>query len=187
MAITGDREVLRMFEELPAVAQQRVLKPLLREGAALMAVEERAEAPRQAGLLQTAIGVSTLKSYPSGVLFIATGVRRGFKRAVQATSRGRLRFLGKRKTEDYPELPVQDPTKYLHLVTGGRKAISAMNKKVLYDRRTDKFFGKSVAAAAPNPFMDRAYQRGRAAAVAKITGEAPDRIADEAARIAANQ
>jgi len=181
--ITGDKQVLRMFEELPHYAQERVLKPLMRMGASLAALEERAEAPTQSGLLQTSLGPSTLRTYGGGTLFITTGVRRGFRRAVQATSRGKVRFLGKKKSEENPELPVQDPVKYLHLVIGGRKAIQAMNGKKLYDARTGRFFGPSVAAAAPNPFMDRAFERAKTTVSEKITAEAEERIMAEASAL----
>jgi hypothetical protein len=184
MTITGDRQLLRVFEELPARAQERVAKPLLREAAARVALVERDAAPAASGLLRMAIGVSTLKSYASGTLFIATGVRRGFRRAVQATSRGKLRFFSKRKTADSPDQPVQNPTKYLHLVTGGRRALEAVNRKVMYDPRTGRFFGKSVRAAAPNPFMSRAFESAKSVAVNLITSRAPDLIDAEVRNLA---
>lgn len=184
MKLSGDREVLRMFEGLPAAAQDRVMKPLVREGGAMLASAEKAEAPSQSGLMKTAIGVSSLKTYASGaVLFITAGVRRGYRRAMQATSRGKLRYFGKQRPAEKPDLPVQDPAKYLHLVTGGRKAIHAMSGKVLFDRRTNRFLGKSVAAAKANPFVSRAFDAAKEMAVDHITTNAATRITAEAAKL----
>jgi len=179
MQITGDRRVLRMFAQLPAAAQKRVLRPLVREGGARIAAEERAGAPRQSGLLQAAIGTSPLRVYRSGVLFITAGVRRGYRRRIETSMRGRLRYLSKRKSAANVELPVQNPAKYLHLVTGGRKAIHAAGKKVLYDVRTDRFLGRSVAAAPADPFVEEAFRRAETV-VSAITSEATERILTEA-------
>lgn len=180
VAIVGDRQLLAALEELPARAQSRVLKPLLRAGSRQVASAVRSEAPKQSGLLQTAVGSSPLKNYRSGVLFITAGVRRGFKRAVAARA-GRLRVLGKRKSSESPDLPSQDPAKYLHLVAGGRKAVQALDKKVLYDRRTGRFFGRQAAAAAPNPFVSRAFDRSKDAVLREISDQATDAILREAA------
>jgi hypothetical protein len=184
MQLTGDKELLRLFEELPAAAQNRVLKPLLRSAGAQIALLERGEAPTQSGLLKTSLGASTLRSY-SSTLFITAGVRQGFRRAVQGTNyRGgfarKIRYFGKQKSADYPELPVQDPVRYLHLVTGGKKALSATNKKVLFDARTGKFFGRSVAAQAPNDFIERAFGEAKAVVADRIASEAADKILAEA-------
>jgi hypothetical protein len=184
MQLTGDKELLRLFEELPAAAQNRVLKPLLRSAGAQIALLERGEAPTQSGLLKTSLGASTLRSY-SSTLFITAGVRQGFRRAVQGTNyRGgfarKVRYFGKQKSADYPELPVQDPVRYLHLVTGGRKALSATNKKVLFDARTGKFFGKSVQKQDANPFIERAFDEAKNTVVDQITSEGSEKILAEA-------
>ena len=182
MEMTDDKKVITLFQELPKAAQNRVLKPLIREGGKMIAAEEKEEAPAVTGLMKLAIGASPLRTYPSSLL-VAVGVRRGFRRAVQGTQTGRTRYLGKQKTEASPELPVQNPTKYLHLVTGGRKAISVVNKKVLFDVRTGKFFGKTVAEQAANPFVDRAYDRAKIAVAETITSQANDKVLAEAQAI----
>lgn len=179
-AITGDKALLRMCEELPAAAQNRVLRPLMREAAAGVVAAIEAESPRQSGLLAKAVGASSLKSYSSGTFFITAGVRRGFKRRIARTQRGGLRVLGKKASAERTELPAQDPTKYLHIVTKGRKAIEAINRKVLYDPRTDTLFGRRVAKAEPNPFVSRAFDGAKEAVTARITATAEDRILAEA-------
>jgi len=181
MKISGDEKILRMFSELPNAAQNRILKPLVREGGAMLALAIRDEAPSQSGLMKIAIGASSLKTYASdGLLFITAGVRRGYRRAVQAVGRGGLRHFSKRKSAMYPELPVQDPARYLHLVTGGRTAVHALNRAALYDRRTGRFFGKSVASAKANPFVSRTFNTAGPTVTNKITGDATSRIMAEA-------
>jgi len=184
MEMIGDENVRRMFQELPKAAQNRVLKPLVRQGGSMIAEEEKEEAPAVTGLMKLALGTSPLRTYNSSLL-IAVGVRRGFRRAVQGSMyRGgwarKTRYLGKKKTEATPELPVQNPVRYLHLVIGGRKAISVINKKVLYDARSGKFFGQQVAEQAANPFIDRAFDRAKVAVAETLTTQVEDRIMAEA-------
>lgn len=172
-----------MFQELPVAAQNRVLKPLVRDAGKKIAAAEKSESPKFSGLMQKAIGESSLKNYSGGRLFITAGVRRGFKRAIGRTKRGSLRVFSKKATAANAELPVQDPTKYLHLVTKGRKAIQAKNRKVLHDARTGHFFGKSVAAAQPNPFVSRAFDAVKDAVVSEISAKAEDLILAEASSL----
>jgi hypothetical protein len=178
--LTGDAVVQRMFMELPQNAQERVVRPLVEKASKTIAELIRSEAPQQSGLLRAAIGASSLRKYGGGTLFVAAGVRRGFRRAVAEKARGGLKFMSQKATEANPGSPVQNPTKYLHLVIGGRKAISARNRRVLYDARTGRFFGRQVAAVQPNPFMDRAFVKAQQDVSQQFIAEAEGRIVAEA-------
>ncbi len=174
MELSGDKNVMRMFQDLPKAAQNRVLKPLVKQGGTMIAEEEKDEAPTATGLMKLALGTSPLRTYKTSLL-MAVGVRRGFRRAVQGS-----KYFGKKKTTANPTLPVQNPVKYLHIIAHGRKAISVVNKKALYDARTGKFFGKHVAAAAPNDFIERAYDRAKTTVAETIASQASEGILAEA-------
>lgn len=122
MQLTGDKEVLRMFGELPERARRRVMEPILKEASKAVATIAKGDAPKESGLLERALGPSKLSRYGGGTkLFIAVGARRGFRRGVTRTKKGRGRILSQAKT-DIGEGTIRDPVRYLHLVTGGRKA-----------------------------------------------------------------
>jgi len=126
MQLTGDREVLRMFGELPERARKRVMEPLLAEASRAVAAIARADAPKETGLLERALGPSKLSRYGGGTkLFIAVGARRGFRRAVSRTRGGKGKVLSAARTDRGEGAMVRDPIKYLHLVTGGRKVSTA--------------------------------------------------------------
>jgi hypothetical protein len=182
--MTGDVAVQRMFMGLPKTVQDRVVKPLMLEGSRILDAAARAAAPVESGLMKLAIGSSKLKAYSGGTIFITTGVRRGFRRAVTATRGSKLRARSKSFTEATTNETVRDPVRYLHLVSAGRKAITAVKSKILYDAATNRFFGKSVAAAKPNPFMARAFDAAKEQVAATILEKAPEMIEAEAARLA---
>lgn len=167
-SITGS-ETVRAALERRAAAAPRALARALRDAARRVAATMRAEAPAASGLLRRAIGPGPLRTYP-GTVFIAVGVRRGFRRRVSATRAGRL--VVRRRATD--EGAWQNPTKYLHLVTGGRKAVQARGKR-LFDPRTGRFFGREVRPARPNPFVARA--------AAQLGGVAAGVVEDAARRL----
>jgi hypothetical protein len=193
ITLTGDRELRRMFDELPAAAQNRVLRLAIRDGGKQMADAVEAAAPQESGLLKRAIGASTLRQYGGNKLFIAAGVRRGFKSAVflgmKGKATGRLRLASKRgntpgRIGQYQTSGERDPVKYLHLVTGGRKAVAARNVKVLYSSQTERFLGPSVAAVSPNDFVARAFESAQNSVSAAITARVESGILTEAAKFA---
>jgi hypothetical protein len=191
--LTGDKAVMRMFAELPAAAQDRVMKPLLNKGARLMAQAAKGAAPDDSGLLKLSLGASNLKVYGSGsadkLLFITVGARRGYRRAVTVAKRGRTLFgfgmkrRSKAFTQTAEQAMVRNPTKYLSLVEGGRSAITASGK-VLYSAQSEKFFGKSASAVAANPFMEEAFSESRGGVVSQIESEAEAGIVAEAEKLA---
>lgn len=183
VSITGDAAIQRMLLELPKSVQERVLKPLLEQGSKILTEAEKNAAPMESGLMKLAIGSSKLRTY-GGTIFITTGVRRGFRRAVTATQHGKLRVRSKAYTQANPQEAVRDPVKYLHLVTGGRKAITAVKSKILYSAVTNRFFGKTVAAARPNPFMETAFDAAKGQVTETILSQVPERIEAEAQKLA---
>lgn len=180
--MTGDVVVQRMFMALPRTVQERVVKPLIEQGSRMLDDAVKAESPVDSGLMKLAIGSSKLKTYSGGTIFITTGVRRGFRRAVTASKHGKLRVRSKAFTESNPSESVRNPVKYLHLVTGGRKALMATHSKVLYSSQTNTFFGKSVRGVAPNPFMERAFESAKEQVAGTILSQAPAMIEAEAAK-----
>jgi hypothetical protein len=209
--ISNDEKLIRAFEDLPHAAQDRVIKPLMIEASDMIAQAEKGEAPSESGLLQTSLGHTQLKNY-GGKLFITTGVRRGFRRAVTVNRRGGLRFRSKAFTEANIDIPARDPAKYLRLVEHGRKESIAGARpgsyygnlgperglrgrfiepdaernpasKVLYSAASDKFFGRSVAAAAPNPFIERTYESNKQKIADFITLRGEEGIIAEAKQL----
>ncbi len=158
-SIIGAERTRDMLAELPAAAQNRVIKPLMRDAAKDIAKLEKAESPKDTGLMKKALGSTPLKTYGE-TFFIATGVRRGF------------------------EKDGKNPTKYAHLVSGGRKETEAKKGRFLADKGRDKFFGKKVAAVAPNPFVDRAFRRAKNETVPKLETRGAELIEQEAAKLA---
>lgn len=181
--IHGDRELTAALEQLPQRVQQRVLRPLLKAAGQRIADAERGQSPAASGLLKESLGVSPLRVYRGGsMLFLAVGVRRGFRRAMVATRRG-AKFLGRRKSAQAEQSgsPVYDPAKYLHLVSRGRKAVRATSGKRLYDLRTGRSFGREVVAARPNPFIERAFDATAQAETNRFQQDAADALLHEAA------
>jgi hypothetical protein len=182
--LSGDKKVLEMFAALPRAAQERVLKGLVKKGGKRLAGAIEDEAPAESGLLRRAVGVSQLKTYGQGTIFITAGVRRGFRRAVTMRRNGRFARLSKAFSENAEQELMRDPVRYLHLVTGGRKAILQEGKK-LYSAQMNKFFGKQVAKVDPNPFVDRAFRAAKEPVLQIFEPEAPPAIEAEAAKLGA--
>jgi hypothetical protein len=181
-----DAATLRLFSELPQAAQERVIKPLMGKAIEIVVEAEREEAPTESGLLAKALGASKLREYSQGgTLYVTSGVRRGFRRAVTMMRSGGLRVRSRAYTEANPNAAVRDPVRYLHLVVGGRKALSVSKASVLYDAATGQFFGTHVAAAPADPFMDRAFERAKESAADAILAGAEVGIAEEAQRLGA--
>ena len=177
----------RVFAELPDRTQMRILKPAMGRAAQIVAAAEKSEAPKETGLMETSLGASATRTYNasggSTKLFIAVGVRRGYRRAVVPKARGGLRYLGRAASvaaEANDDANMRNPEKYLHLITGGRKAVMASNRKVLYSALSGRFLGKSVAEADPNPFMDRAFDAASGQAAGEVLSVCAPAIETEA-------
>jgi hypothetical protein len=181
LQIFGTAEVAAMFGRLSVAAQSRVLKPIMVSASGQIAEALRGAAPEESGLLKRAMGSSVLKTYGE-TLFITAGVRRGFRRAVSLARTGRWRIRGKKATGSAGGETIRDPAKYLHLVTGGRKAVEAINARVLYSAQSNTFFGRRAKAVAPRPFVQQTFGSVASAVSARICQEAAGRIVEEASR-----
>ena len=149
------------FARLSEKAQDGILRPIMAAASQVVAEAERAESPRESGLLAEAIGVSSTRTYRaagSSRLFIAAGVRWGFRRTVSRGPGGALNVDRKSRPES-GDAGARDPAKYLWLVTHGRRAIAVKDRKMLYDAFSQRFLGKAVAQADPDPFIQRAYDQ----------------------------
>ena len=180
----GDREAQRLCESLAPKMLDRVMKPILRRSGKMLEEAARSAAPVESGILRKSIGATVVKKYGGRVLFATVGVRRGFSAdaGVRRTSgpksaRGRARRVV-RRNQRFDASQIRNPTKYLHLVTGGRKAIHVVHRKVLYSDFYGRFYGRSVAAVPPNPFMARAFAQSAPQVVAMAQAEAGARVHD---------
>jgi len=179
--IFGTEEVIAAFERLSHGAQNRVLKPIMTSASNQIAEALRGEAPEESGLLKRAMGSSPLRTYATA-LFITAGVRRGFRRSVSLARTGRWRIRGKKATESAGGEMIRNPAKYLHLVTGGRKAVSATNARVLYSAQINTFFGRHAKKVDPNPFVQRTFASVASTVCTRICQEAAGRIVEESSR-----
>jgi hypothetical protein len=177
--LIGDESVMRMLDELPGATQAQVIRPAMRDAMRTIGNALRSEAPEETGLLKRALGATPVKTYRN-VLFATAGVRRGFRQAVTHNAKGRVRLT--RKTPDQEGM-YRNPTKYLHLVEGGRKALSVATAKALYSAQSGKFFGKRVQAAKPQPFVGRTFDRIADAVVVDVSETVAQGVVDAAARL----
>jgi hypothetical protein len=138
----GTAKLKKAFDRLAAKAEDGIARPILTASAKVVAEAERAAAPRQSGLLAQAIGTSSTRKYGAR-LFIAAGVRWGFRRVVTVTPRGKLR-IDRKSRPDEGDQSARDPARYLNVLTRGH-AIAATGEKVL----GKPFIQETYAAIAP--------------------------------------
>jgi hypothetical protein len=154
----GDQELIARLSALSYRLQIEALTPAVREIGDRVAADASSRAPVEIGLLAESIGRSAVKKYKGerrGLIYIAVGPRRGFRRAIVRGPRGRRRLLGEKATAALPEDPeasFRDPVRYAHLVEGGRQAVRAKPGHVLYSQGAGRFFASAKAAAA-KPFI----------------------------------
>lgn len=175
MQLLGDKEVLECFERLSGAAQTRIARDVLKAGATIVLAAADSLAPRASGLLEKALGLSSVKRFPSA-LFVTVGVRRGFRRAVAPTRHGGLRVLSKKASAAANEGSLRDPAYYINVVTSGRKTVVAGSRtpgaKTLFDSRSGRFFGKTARGVPPNPFMSAAFGQAQGPALAAMQAAA---------------
>lgn len=173
----------RMFSELPRSVQSRIMARRMRAASGILDSALKAEAPKDTGLLRQAIGSTTVKQY-GYTLFLASGVRRGFRKVVSPKRRGRGTVIKRGVSAESADAGmVRNPTKYLHLIVGGRKAIHATKAKVLYSRQSDTFFGKSVQKTTPDDFVTRAFDSAKSQVIASVEAGIAEEIETEASRL----
>ncbi len=176
LKLIQDQRVLDMLAELPVRAQNKIMPQLVRTAGEMATKAILAETPKETGLMRKAVGGSGLKRY-TNVLFFTAGIRRGFRTAVGLTKRGKLT---RSKASINEETGYRDPAKVINVITTGRKALTATNAKVLFDRLSKRFLGKRVAAAPANPFISRAFQQCAPQITQTVEAQAIDLIEREA-------
>jgi len=184
--ILGAEAAQRALLLLGDAAENRIMRPIMAEAARILTERASAEAPEETGLLRLSLGATPVKSYGGKTLFATVGVRRGFRRAVEATyTKNRVRYLSaERSALAGDDAAYRDPVRYLHLVSGGRQAVSAQNVSILYSAAANRFLGRSVPEAKANPFMDRAFAGAATAIVARAEAVAAAAVATEVAKAA---
>ena len=151
----------KAFARLSEKAQDGILRPIMTAASKVVAEAERQAAPRESGLMQDAIGASTTRTYRTGAssrLYIAAGVRWGFRRIVTNTPRGKLK-IDRSSQPEAGDAGARDPARYLYPVVKGRQAVAAKDRKILYDAFTKHFLGRQVQPAPPNRFIEETYRR----------------------------
>jgi HK97 gp10 family phage protein len=172
--VSGCKELTAKLEQLPAKVQNVVLKKAVKSGSKVIEQAEKSQAPSESGLLKQSLGATSVKSYGT-TIFSTVGARRGFRRAVVATKSGGVKRLGKKASAALSDANFRDPTKYLHIIERGRKAIDAQ-EKILYSPVMNRFFGRQVAGVSANPFIERAFETAADAAVGVIQSETVEGI-----------
>lgn len=167
--------VQRALDNVAAKAMKLVIVPAVKEAAELIAHGIEIRAPQGTGTMRQAVGVTGMKLYGDGtVAWEGAGVRRGFGRMIAVVEANndqgyKLKRLSKKASAkaEGKGFFFSDPSKIAHIIEGGRKAVSPMKGKALFDPRTGKFF-KSSPAVTGTKFIEQANQSGIAQAGLKI-------------------
>ncbi len=151
----------------------------------IMAARAKATAPRETGLLALSLASKVVTYAKSNTVVVVTGSRKGFKRAVRKTKRGKLRYakkgaMGKK---------YRNPINYLHLVElgwqpTGRKAkgipqkmARQMNRALRKIKRFITFGRRTVQG---RHFMKHAFETSKYQMLATIQTELGVGIEQEA-------
>jgi HK97 gp10 family phage protein len=162
--LTGIKDLVGTLARLKKAVRNKLLRGAVGDGSKILLQAVKAKAPRESGLMRKSLG-RRLKVYRnSGTVVGIVGPRTGFKREVSVGGRAGGR----------------NPTKYAHLVEGGRRPVRIVNKKVLTDGGI--FYGREVAAARAQPFMHEALAESGARVQAAVRQKLTDGIAEAARR-----
>lgn len=180
MAARISAKVVGVEELKKAVAGYgvKVLRPAAKKGVTAGAKEvssmAKSLAPKRTKSLRRAIGWKVAAKKKGFGYTGVIGARRDTKKdraaAIAAEQQGRKskKTLFRRTVKHKGREIVTDPKNYAHLVEFGRRAVTT-SKKTLSDGAM--FFGKSVKAVAPRPFMRPAYEQTKAACEGHIARE----------------
>lgn len=163
--VTGEKQLIAALKELGGGGQRRATKVATSASVLPLKQASKADAPRETGQMRKMLATK-VKAYPEkGVVLGIVGVRADAKNA---------------KTG-------RNPAKYLHLVTKGVKPhnIAPRTKKVLLFK--GRYTGRvSHPGQRPNNFLERAFQAGKGAALARFQSKLRERIEAEAKRARKN-
>lgn len=176
-----------------------VKKKIVRFGVAAMArvvvKPAKALAPRDSGLLKRSIGVGRIKTYPSGVIFVAVEPRKGHEQMVQRKVFGTATYSEgwKGKVVHLTRNQFANPRKYAHLVELG-VAPHSLGKSTRLRTNLTKFKkitgGGTYQGGASHPgfagrfFLKRALETSRTQAIAAFEQKLREGIEREAVKLA---
>jgi hypothetical protein len=151
---TNCEEVANLLKQLPQQLQDKYGARALQASAAITVMAVKGRMPSATGLAKESIGATQVKFYrSSGTLFTAIEPLKGFRRIVTATASGKTRIRSRKTTTTTAAFSrVQDPRKYMHLIEGGRKAVSAKAGSALHsalDPQNRFFMHAGPVAAHP--------------------------------------
>lgn len=125
--LQGAEEMRRQLQSLPSRVRRTVLRRAMKTAMEPLVAAAKANAPVMTGLLRRAIGLGKVRFYSaSGVVYIAAGVRHGFRRAIVAY-RGKTEYMSKESTKMLGPgaQRVENPAKIAHILERGRGPIQA--------------------------------------------------------------
>lgn len=187
LSLLGVPEARAALNQFSDAIRRKHTRISLNKGLGILKTEAVKRVPTETKLLQKAIGVKAGTTKDGNKVYGLVGPRRGRKRAVSLTAKGKVKFLGKKGmakvTDAGGTLDFRNPSRYAHLVHGGTKAhaITTKNKGVLASKTA--IFGKSVTVKAKaQPFLAQAVSAQGPAATGAIIGKLKEGVAIEAAK-----
>jgi hypothetical protein len=146
--VKGIEEVTKLLMQLPDNMREKHTKNAIKEATSSIVSVIKARVPKNTGTLAASIQASRVKYYPaSGTLFCAIEPKSGFTRTFPATVITSKRGGGRVSAE-----MKRNPRKYLHLVEGGRRAVTTVGKKALHPANA-YWFSRSAASVSGRPIF----------------------------------
>lgn len=147
VTVSGLRELRKaLFQTIPEHYHGKVLQKALAAGARPIVAEARNLAPVQSGVLRKSIYSGRDRKNSTATLE---------QRLIAVRSGKRFQKAGK-------------DAFYWRWVEFGRGEITAGKSRILFNKRTNEAFGKTVRAVPAKPFLRPAFQTRRNEAVGKI-------------------
>lgn len=154
ITLKGDRELRRLFNELPKRVVKRGLRQAMNAASTPIAKAARQSAPRESGVLKKAMG-KKIKTYTNGNVVAVVGA----KRDVSGSYRGQKRV----------------PANYIHLVEQGVRSHLIPQPKRHRILRHPGYSGKT--------FLQKAYDANVQSAVAIASRKLAQVVESEAAKL----
>lgn len=179
ITLTGVKEAMAAFENVPPRVAQRHLRIALNAAGGILKKAAEGQVPSATGLLKKSLGVKVkipdasfnIKHHGKPA-YVVIGPRRGFVRA-SVNKSGVASLLSDRKALKRVlgggKVNTRNPARYAHLVHGGTQShvVAVRNARVLSNGAMT--FGRRVTIKAkPNRFLDRAASQAGPAATTKM-------------------
>lgn len=121
--LRGMADVLRRLQELGRTKAGRILRRALDAATKPILAAARQLVPVESGALRKSLGRRVKTYRGSGVVAVIIGPRRGQKREVERTPKGRLRVVPRKRATGAGGY--RNPTRYAHLVERGSRRSKA--------------------------------------------------------------